>query len=174
MRLSRTARALLLTAALGASASLPAGDDATDRAEAPQGAPTGGLSLVPEQWRYRPAPAARIPPATASFEDSGAVHADPESLRSLSVDYIADRQSLVNTVRARRGLPLLTLWEGAGRCLFFGINDRGRAGVSLVRMRTLERRRGEDRGVSALYDALTGARRATFPDPLPLIAHDVR
>lgn len=104
----------------------------------------------------------------------------PEPVRTLDyrselleADYVADRGSLINTVRARRGLPFLTLWEGAGRCLFFGINDRGRAGFNFVKLRRAKRASDidTDNSVSTLYAELTGERRATFPEPPKLFPH---
>ena len=174
MRPLRSAHALLVTAALVAATPVMAGDDAQHDVPPSIGAPTSGLALVPETWHYRPRPAPIAIPSAASSDGAVGTQAGTESLRSLSVGYVADRESLVNTVKSRRGLPLLTLWEGAGRCLFFGINDRGRAGFSFVRLRSLVPRRDEDTGVAALYAELTGERRATFPQPPALIAHRVR
>ena len=146
--------------------------DTTSPAAANLAPVTGGLSLVPERWRYRPAPPA-LP--VESMPSTG-----PEPVRTLDyrselleADYVADRGSLINTVRARRGLPFLTLWEGAGRCLFFGINDRGRAGFNFVKLRRAKRASDidTDNSVSTLYAELTGERRATFPEPPKLFPH---
>lgn len=150
----------------------PTHADATAAAAANLAPVTGGLSLVPERWRYRPAP----PTLPAEFP----LYSAPEPVRALDyraelleADYVADRGSFINTVRARRGLPFLTLWEDAGRCLFFGINDRGRAGFNFVKLRRAKRPTDidADNGVGALYAELTGERRATFPEPPKLFPH---
>lgn len=127
----------------------------------------GGLSLVPERWRYRPEPRP-IPFADDGIFPSAPAHSRlrPDSgLRTLEAAYVADRTSFVNTLRARRGLSLLTLWEGAGRCLFLGVDDRGRAGINFVRLRTPDRARETEPSTQRLYAALTGQPRATFPEP---------
>lgn len=131
----------------------------------------GGLSLVPERWRYHPEPlAAALPKSGLSAHSPARRLQYREPL--LEAEYVADRRSFVNTVRARRGLSLLTLWEGAGRCLFFGINERGRAGFNLVRMRVADRKPAvRNSEVADLYAELTGQVRATFPEPPDLFPH---
>ncbi|MEO0344645.1 MAG: hypothetical protein AAF229_00185 [Pseudomonadota bacterium] len=133
---------------------------------------TGGLSLVPERWRYRPAPPA-LPVESAPFSAPEFASTLDYRTELLEADYVADRSSFINTVRARRGLPFLTLWEGAGRCLFFGINDRGRAGFNFVKLRRANSRSDvkNDISVNTLYAELTGERRATFPEPPKLFPH---
>ena len=157
------------TPALADSAASPAGEY---RATTPV---VGGLSLVPERWRYRPAP---TPVALVESERAPAVDSTPVSrlrsrtgLLTLENDYVPDRQSFVNTVRARRSLSLLTLWEGAGRCLFLGVNDRGRAGINFVPVRAAKRERATLSPTHALYDELTGNTRGTFPEPPRLFQH---
>lgn len=135
----------------------------------------GGLSLVPERWRYRPSPTVTAigdaglagPAVTAS----GARLLPDSDLRTLEAAYVADRTSFINTLRARRGLSFLTLWEGAGRCLFLGVNEQGRAGLNFVRMRPDERPHAAPSAIHALYDELTGKPRATFPEPPRLFPH---
>ncbi|MEO0616654.1 MAG: hypothetical protein AAFY69_11040 [Pseudomonadota bacterium] len=133
---------------------------------------TGGLSLVPERWRYRSASPA-LPVESLPFPGPEPVRTLDYRTELLDADYVADRGSFINTVRARRGLPFLTLWEGAGRCLFFGINDRGRAGFNFVKLRRAKRTTDTDAdsGVGTLYAELTGQRRATFPEPPKLFPH---
>ncbi|MEL6199034.1 MAG: hypothetical protein AAFR09_02385 [Pseudomonadota bacterium] len=146
--------------------------DTTPLAAANLAPVTGGLSLVPERWRYRPAPAA-LPADFVPFSAPEPVSTLDYRTELLETDYVADRGSFINTVRARRGLPFLTLWEGAGRCLFFGINDRGRAGFNFVKLRRAKRVTdvSADSRVGALYAELTGERRATFPEPPKLFPH---
>lgn len=134
----------------------------------------GGLSLVSERWRYRPAP---VP---ATFVENGGLVADNASgallqsrtgLMTLETEYVPDRKSFINTLRARRGLSFLTLWEGAGRCLFLGVNERGRAGINFVRVREAEPSQEAPSATLALYDELMGKPRATFPEPPRLLQH---
>lgn len=145
-------------------------DIATYRDTAPV---VGGLSLVPERWRYRPEPAP-IPiadAATLSTAPAVSQRLSDTGLQTLESAYVADRESFFNTLRARRGLSLLTLWEGAGRCLFIGVDDRGRAGISLVRVRPPKRVRKAPNTAHQLYAELTGQPRATFPEPPRLFPH---
>ncbi|MEM6807760.1 MAG: hypothetical protein AAF574_00880 [Pseudomonadota bacterium] len=146
--------------------------DATAPAASNLAPVTGGLSLVPERWQYRPAPPA-LPVESAPFSAPEPASTLDYRTELLEADYVADRGSFINTVRARRGLPFLTLWEGAGRCLFFGINDRGRAGFNFVKLRRAKRPTDvdTDSSVGALYAGLTGERRATFPEPPKLFPH---
>ena len=132
----------------------------------------GGLSLVPDRWRYHP----NRPVATAATEhvmppQPGQPRHAALGLGTLDAGYVPDRLSFVNTLRARRGLSLLTLWEGAGRCLFFGINERGRAGINFVRMRTLRNTATVENPLHEMYAELTGQARPTFPEPPRLFPH---
>ena len=165
----------MFAACVVATPALADGDAHTERDYRDVTPIVGGLSLVPERWRYRPEP---IPPAIVdSGQLSPADVAVGTTLRAgnglwtLETAYVADRQSFINTLRSRRGLSFLTLWEGAGRCLFLGVNERGRAGLNFVRVRQADRD-GESRGTTlALYDELTGKPRATFPEPPKLFPH---
>ena len=142
---------------------------ATVTAEAP---PIGGLSLAPPEWRYQPpAPALTTTNAGDWTEPPSALQRRATVPLALDTAYVADRASFVNTVRARRGLSLLTLWEGAGRCLFFGINERGRAGLNFVPLRQLGKRQAARNEILALYDTLTGAPRDTWVAPPRLFPH---
>lgn len=132
----------------------------------------GGLTLIPEAYRYRPEPPP-IAPLTANLVN--APLSGPSSGRSLSrrlaQDYHPDRDSLINSIRARRGLALLTFWETAERCLFVGVSDRGFAGINFMSVRALSKRhRGPSQSASnmALYNELTTARYAHDSDGKPL------
>ena len=166
---------LAFAACVVATPALADGDAHTERDYRDVTPIVGGLSLVPERWRYRPAPtpAAIVDAGQRSPADiagSTALLAN-NGLRTLEAAYVADRQSFINTLRSRRGLSFLTLWEGAGRCLFLGVNERGRAGLNFVRVRQADRD-GESRGTTlALYDELTGKPRATYPEPPRLFPH---
>lgn len=176
MRPSVRQLASAILAACIAAAPALAGNDATTAGDYRATTPVvGGLSLAPERWRYRPAP---TPIAIVETGNAPAIdRAQVSRLRSrtglltLETDYVPDRKSFINTLRSRRGLSLLTLWEGAGRCLFLGVNERGRAGINFVAVRPAARDRESLSPTLALYDELTGKARGTFPEPPRLLPH---
>lgn len=165
----------ILAACLAAVPALA--DDHTSRASHYSAARpvVGGLSLVPERWRYRAAPTPAVIADTRQTADTntaaGARLLSNTSLRTLETAYVADRESFINTLRARRGLSLLTLWEGAGRCLFFGVTEDGRAGINFVRVRRADRKRQAPSTTQRLYAEMTGQPRATFPEAPSLFPH---
>lgn len=125
----------------------------------------GGLSLAPERFRYRPQ-RIRTPGAAANVDLAPINHRLDSMSDDIVVAYNGDRQSLLNSIRARRGLALLTFWETADRCLFFGLNAKGQPGVNLVRTRQLRRVAAVDpHGMHALYAELMAQPRPNFPQP---------
>ncbi|MFK8053292.1 MAG: hypothetical protein AB8F65_09995 [Woeseiaceae bacterium] len=113
----------------------------------------GGLTLIPQAFRYRPTPISNV------YSDEhvalSPVYANPTTyarLTDLDDHYTPNRQSFLNTIRSRRGLSLLTLYETRDRCLFFGISERGFAGINFLPVRTLARRENH-RAFTALEQA---------------------
>lgn len=140
------------------SASIPAARDSAT-------VNIGGLALVPAKYRYRPVRASLpatpfVAPADITSRNRLTVmHSD------LEYSYVADRSSLLNRIRSRRGLALITFWETAERCLFFGLNDRGLPGLSFVQRRSLSIKPAfqDTSQTRALYAEMTDQRLGTFP-----------
>ncbi|MEM7610187.1 MAG: hypothetical protein AAF270_00710 [Pseudomonadota bacterium] len=160
MRASTLATALALVSTLAfhaASATQPTTRIATQD----HIVPIGGLTVIPDAFRYRPKSVGiSAGPQLTHLTESTYLGS------TLSRAYVSDRESLLNTIRARRGLSLLTFWENSARCLFFGLNHRGEPGLNLVSVRRLERQRWSQPSETAqLYAHLTGQVRPTFPVP---------
>lgn len=120
----------------------------------------GGLTVFPAMYRYRPMP--RLITHTVSGEGNYRPFVSKRNRRLTNLldnTYLSNRTSLVNTIRTRRGLSLLTFYESRDRCLFFGINERGFAGINFMPVRSLTRKK-----VSAKVPAIERHYELLLPD----------
>lgn len=137
------------------------------------------LADVPPEFRLRARTSARsgtaaeterapYPNAASASPRVRAAHLEAANAR------FVDRSAIINRLKEMDSLQLIRFWETKDLCLYFGVDERGFAGLNLTRRKAPGAGRSDDdaerdserRVAVDHYRKLTGERSPTFP-PAP-------